>query len=129
MIILVTLLRYLVNMIKKKGTKVGFGHFQKISDEFNAGLEVSLDPHEVTNSVLKVAGNYKIDKDSSVRPRLTVFSKTKEIRLGFIYKQTLSSFAKLTFSSDLCGNLLFDKKESDDFRNHQLGVAVTFFDD
>jgi len=116
-------------MIKKKGIKIGFGHFHKIKDDINAGLEVSIDPHEVSNSHLKVAGNFKLDKDTSVRPRLTVFSKTKEIRLGFVFKQTLSSFAKLTLSTDLCGNLLIDKKESDDFRNHQLGVTLSFFDD
>jgi len=111
---------------KKKGTRVGFGHYQIVNDTITGALELSVDPQSVDNSNLKFGGSYKFDKFTTLRPRVSVYSKTKEVRLGFVLKQTLSDIAKLTFTTDLSTSTLFQQEGK--FIPNQYGVTVSFFD-
>jgi len=114
---------------KKKTSKAGLGFYQTINDSTKAALEISADPRAPENATLKVAGSYKFDDYTSIRPRISIFSQTKEMRLGFVLKQTLSPIAKLTVSTDLSTNSLFqDLSEETVFKKNQFGVTVTFFD-
>jgi len=111
---------------KKKGTRVGFGHYQTVNETVSGALELSVDPQSVDNTIFKVGGSYKFDKFTNLRPRVTVYSKTKEVRLGFVLKQTLSDIAKLTFTTDLSTSTLLQQEGK--FIPNQYGVTISFFD-
>jgi hypothetical protein len=111
---------------KKKGYKVGAGHYHTLNSTTKGAVEVSVDPQSVSNTTIKVAGNHKYDEHTVLRPRLSVYALTKEVRLGFVLKQTLSSISKLTFSTDISTNSLFQEEKS--FKKNQFGVTLSFFD-
>jgi len=111
---------------KKKGTKVGVGHHHILHDTFKGAMELSTDPHALDHTTLKLVGNHKFDENTNLRPRLTFSYDTKEVRLGFVLKQKLSSIAKLTLSSDCSTSSLLGQEGK--FKHNQFGVTLSFFD-
>jgi len=126
MTILHSLLLYLENMIVKKKYRVGAGHYHILKDNCKGAVEISVDPQEPSNTTIKVAGNCKYDEHTLLRPRISFFAQTKEVRLGLVLKQTLSSISKLTFATDICTNSIFQDGTS--FKKNQFGVTLSFFD-
>jgi len=115
-----------VKFTNGKGTKVGFGHHHKVNDTTSGALEISVDTSNTSNTILKVVGNHKFDDHTTLRPRVSVYGLSKEVRVGFVLKQTLSSIAKLTLSSDLSTHTLFQQEGK--FKKNQFGVTLSFFD-
>jgi len=113
---------------KKKGYKVGAGHHHTLNGTLKGAIEISVDPQEVSNTTIKVAGNYRYDEHSLLRPRLSFYAQSKEVRLGFVHKQTLSSISKLTFATDISTNSIFQGEGKEKFKKNQFGVTLSFFD-
>jgi len=99
-----------------------------VNKNHKVGVEISVDPQLVSNTTIKVAGHCKYDDHTLLRPRLSLYALTKEVRLGFVLKQTLSSIAKLTFATDISTNSIFQGEEEKSFKKNQFGVTVSFFD-
>jgi len=118
---------------EKKGgnviTKVGVGHYHDIYKHLKVAGEVSLDPKNPNDVTLKVSDTYTLDDQSNIKPRLTFTTENKELRFGLVFKQTISPIAKLTLSTDISTNPLFqtDVKGSS-FKSNQYGVTLSFFD-
>jgi len=110
---------------EKSEVKVGLGHYHSINDKVKGALELSVNPSNPKDTTIKVAGKYKLDKNTSLRERFSFFANTNEVRLGFILKQTLSSISKLTLSTDISANSFFQEGK---FKKNQYGVTLSFFD-
>jgi len=119
--------------MKKKGsnvtTKVGVGHYHDINKNLKVAGEVSLDPKNPQELTLKVSDTYTLDDQSNIKPRLTFTTENKELRFGLVFKQTISPISKLTLSTDISVNPLFQSEtKGSSFKNNQFGVTLSFFD-
>jgi len=119
--------------MKKKGdsvtTKVGVGHYHDINKNMKVAGELSLDPKKLNEVTLKISDTYTLDDQSNIKPRLTFTTENKELRFGLVFKQTISPIAKLTLSTELSTNPLFQTDiKSSSFQNNQFGVTLSFFD-
>jgi len=119
--------------MKKKGsnvtTKVGVGHYHDINKNLKVAGEVSLDPKNPQELTLKVSDTYTLDDQSNIKPRLTFTTENKELRFGLVFKQTISPISKLTLSTDMSVNPLFQQDaKGSSFKGNQFGLTLSFFD-
>jgi len=110
---------------EKSIVKVGLGHYHLVNDKVKGALELSVNPSNPIDTTIKVAGNYKFDKNTKLRERVSFFALNNEVRLGFVLKQTLSSISKLTLSTDISANSFLKEGE---WKKNQYGVTLSFFD-
>jgi len=116
---------------KDNKTRVaGIGVYRNVDARTKGALELSVDTFDTSKTTLKAGINYKGDDSSSVKGKVSVFG-TNQFRLGTVYKQSLSTSAKLTFATDLNLNSLFSESETkkkDNLIGNQFGVSLSFFD-
>lgn len=116
--------------MKKKGEKetrnFGLGYHQSINDKAKGAVEFS---HETISrrSKLKFASNYKFDEYTSLKSRLSI-AGSKEMRVGFVLKQSVFPSTKITLTSDINSRLLWDNVKEGSGVGHQFGVSLSFFD-
>jgi len=111
-----------------KEVSAGVGYYKVLNDTFSTAVEVSADPSDVSKNVVKVGAVVKIDANSTVKERIHI-QNGHNFRYASVYKQNLSSCAKLTFLTDFNLNHLISAPGKDDksLGNH-FGVSLTFFD-
>jgi len=120
----------LLSLEKNTGKEVsaGVGYYKVVNETFSTAVEVSADPSDVSKNVVKVGAVLKIDANSTVKERVHI-QNGQNFRYASVYKQTLSSCAKLTFTTDINLNHLISGAGKDDksLGNH-FGVSLSFFD-
>jgi len=109
-------------------TKLGVGHYHDVNKNLKVGGELSFDPKKPSDATIKVSGVDTLDDQSSLKPRFTFTTSNSELRFSLVFKQTISSTTKLTLSTDISTNPLFQKDIKDVFKNNQFGVTLSFFD-
>jgi len=112
-----------------KEVSAGVGYFKVLNDTISTAVEVSVDPSEFSKNVVKVGAVVKLDANSSVKERVHI-QNGQHFRYASVYKQNLSSSAKLTLHTDFNLNHFLSTPAKDDksLGNH-FGVSLSFFDE
>jgi len=102
--------------------EIGFGFHQIVNTKLNGAVDFKLDNDDKT--ILRVGCDYMIDDERRLKSRI-LLKRQEELRLGFVYKQKLSSYTNLTFSVDLNTRKLISNDATND---HRFWLTLKFGD-
>jgi len=86
---------------KEGNTDLNFSWQQKMSPTFKYAYLFNLSSQKGSVPSSTIAGDYKVDEDTTVRGKLSVGSNPSKLRLGLAVAQTLSAHTFVTLGADI----------------------------
>jgi len=102
---------------------IGFGYHHQLRNDLKAGIDFKVNQN--TEPEFRFGCDYKVDQSSNLKSRVTMKQK-REMRLGFAFKQKVTSLSKFIASADLNVNQIAG---NDNNNNHIFSISLSYGDD